>query len=116
MRDEGQGDQQRADERPRHESERVSDAAKAKARDILENRLSFFSPQIRSRIETILKEEGGIETLRVAFWGQATRAWPTADDGISSLAMARASCAIMKTPRHIHMSMKGKLATENPAK
>lgn len=93
----------------------LSDAAKAKARDILENRLSFFSPQIRSRIETILKQEGGIDTLRVAFWGNATKR--CADGGRWDFKLGNGQsflCDYENTRGHIHMSMKGKLATENP--
>jgi hypothetical protein len=93
----------------------LSDPAKAKAKEVLENRLSFFSPEIRSRIESILKQQGGVDALRVAFWGDATRR--CADGGRWDFKLGNAAsflCDYENTRGHIHMSMKGKLASENP--
>jgi hypothetical protein len=95
----------------------LSDAAKAKAKELLENRLSFFSPAIRARIESILKQEGGLDSLRVAFWGNATKR--CAEGGRWDFKLGNGAsflCDYENTRGHIHMSMKGKLATENPPK
>jgi hypothetical protein len=95
----------------------LSDAAKAKAKELLENRLSFFSPAIRARIESILKQEGGLDSLRVAFWGNATKR--CAEGGRWDFKLGNGAsflCDYENTRGHIHMSMKGKLATETPPK
>jgi hypothetical protein len=89
----------------------LSPAARKRVNEIIDNRLKFFSPEIRSRIEKILKEEGGADAMRVAFWGDATKR--CADGGRWDFKLGNGAnflCDYENTRGHIHMSMKGKLS------
>ncbi|HTL31260.1 MAG TPA: DUF3500 domain-containing protein, partial [Tepidisphaeraceae bacterium] len=94
----------------------LSSAAKSRVKDIFDNRMSFFSPPIQERINSILKQQGGLDAMRVAFWGDATKR--CADGGRWDFKLGGASflCDYENTRGHIHMSMKGKLTSENPPK
>lgn len=51
----------------------LSDKAKPLAVKLFQQRLAVFSEDRQKVMEDILKREGGIENLRIAFWGEATK-------------------------------------------
>src|SRR5204862_4024583 len=51
----------------------LSDKAKPLAAKLFQKRLAVFSDDRQKIMEEILKREGGLENLRIAFWGEATK-------------------------------------------
>lgn len=51
----------------------LSDKAKPLARKLLAQRMAVFSEDRQKVLEEIIKREGGVDDLRIAFWGEATK-------------------------------------------
>ena len=88
----------------------LSPTAQAKVKAVYEGRLKFFSDDIRARIEKIAKANGGIEAMNVAFWGTADKRCRDGGKWDFKLGNANFLCDYENQRKHIHMSMKGKLA------
>ena len=57
---------------------RIGDlGAKAKplARQLLHKRLDVFSAEYRKGMENIIDQEGGVDNLRLIFWGEASKSF-----------------------------------------
>jgi len=88
----------------------LSPTARAKVKAVYENRLKFFSDDIRARLEKLVAANGGIETMNVAFWGAAEKRCRDGGKWDFKLGNANFLCDYENNRKHIHMSMKGKLA------
>jgi hypothetical protein len=88
----------------------LSPTARAKVKAVYENRLKFFSDDIRARIEKLVAANGGIDTMNVAFWGVADKRCRDGGKWDFKLGNANFLCDYENNRKHIHMSMKGKLA------
>src|SRR5206468_2893710 len=51
----------------------LGDEARLKVRELFEHRLKFFSPEIQKRIETIVEKRGGLDAMKIVFYGAATK-------------------------------------------
>jgi hypothetical protein len=83
--------------------------AKSAAQAMLDQRLSFFSDDIRQRINKILTTQGGIDAMTIAFYGTPDK--KCRDGGRWDFKLSGPSflCDYEGTRGHIHLSMKGKL-------
>lgn len=90
----------------------LSPTAQAKLRAIYENRLSFFSDEIKSRVQKLVDASGGIGAMNVAFYGVADKRCRDGGRWDFKLGNANFLCDFETSRGHIHMSMKGKLAQE----
>jgi hypothetical protein len=88
----------------------LSPTARAKVKAVYENRLKFFSDDIRARIEKLVAANGGIESMNVAFWGAAEKRCRDGGKWDFKLGNANFLCDYENNRKHIHMAMKGKLA------
>ena len=89
-------------------------SAQKAAKAVLEGRLAFFSDPIRERAEKIIAAHGGLEAMRIAFWGEATK--KCRDGGRWDFKLGGESflCDYENSRGHIHLSMKGELAEAPP--
>lgn len=88
----------------------LSPTAQEKLKDVYENRLSFYSDEIRSRVQKLVDASGGIGAMHVAFWGVADKRCRDGGRWDFKLGNEHFLCDFETSRRHIHMSMKGKLA------
>jgi len=88
----------------------LSPTAKEKLKAIYENRLAFFSDEIRARVEKLVAASGGIDAMSVAFYGVADKRCRDRGRWDFKLGNANFLCDFETSRGHIHMSMKGKLA------
>ena len=90
----------------------LSLTARAKVQAVLDNRLKFFSDDVRARIEKLIAGNGGVEAMNVAFWGVADKRCRDGGKWDFKLGNANFLCDYENNRRHIHMAMKGKLAEQ----
>ncbi|HEV2292614.1 MAG TPA: DUF3500 domain-containing protein [Tepidisphaeraceae bacterium] len=87
----------------------LSPTAQAKLKAIYDNRLSFFSDEIRGRVQKLVDTSGGLGAMRVAFYGAADKRCRDGGRWDFKLGNENFLCDFETSRRHIHMSMKGKL-------
>jgi len=87
----------------------LSPTAQAKVKAVFDNRLKFFSDDVRARIEKLVAANGGVEAMNVAFWGVAEKRCRDGGKWDFKLGNANFLCDYENNRRHIHMAMKGKL-------
>lgn len=86
---------------------RLSPAAQAKLKEVIDHRLSFFAPRVQQRLRAVIEERGGFSALRLAFYGVADRRcfeggkWDCKIGGPTFL------CDYENSRGHIHLSLKG---------
>jgi hypothetical protein len=90
----------------------LSPTAQEKLKAVYEKRMSFYSDEIQDRVKKIVDATGGIGAMRVAFWGVADKRCRDGGSWDFKLGNANFLCDFETSRRHIHMSMKGKLAEE----
>jgi hypothetical protein len=88
----------------------LSPTAQEKVKAIYENRLAFFGDEIQGRIRKLVEANGGIGTMNVVFWNVADKRCRDGGRWDFKLGNANFLCDFETSRRHIHMSMKGKLA------
>jgi len=87
----------------------LSPTARAKVKAVYENRLKFFAPAVADRVRTIVDGAGGIESMQVAFFGEATKRCRDGGKWDFKLGGPTFLADYENTRGHIHMSMKGEL-------
>ena len=87
----------------------LTPTAKAAAQAMLDQRLSFFSDEIRQRITKILDSQGGIDAMTIAYFGDADKKCRDGGRWDFKLSGPTFLCDYEGTRGHIHMSMKGTL-------
>ena len=92
----------------------LNDTAKAAAKAVLENRLAFFSEDIRKQIQASLDEQGGADALQVYFYGEATKKCSEGGKWDFKLASKEFLCDYENTRGHIHLSCKS-MPTPKPS-
>ncbi|MGB7157353.1 MAG: DUF3500 domain-containing protein [Tepidisphaeraceae bacterium] len=88
----------------------LSPTAQEKVKVVYENRLKFFSDEVRQRIGKIAESNGGLGAMRVAFYGVADKRCRDGGKWDFKLGGTNFLCDYENQRKHIHMSMKGKLA------
>lgn len=88
----------------------LNPSARKAAGAVLDNRLAFFSDPIRQRAEKIIASQGGLDEMRIAFWGEATRKCRDGGRWDFKLGGDTFLCDYENSRGHIHLSMKGQLA------
>ncbi len=91
----------------------LSPTAQEKLKAVYEQRLAFFSDDIQARVRKLVEGNGGIGAMHVAFWGVADKRCRDGGRWDFKLGNANFLCDFENSRRHIHMSMKGKLAQDN---
>jgi hypothetical protein len=92
----------------------LSRSAKLALMAVIENREQFFAEPVRQEIGGWIDRSGGVDALRVVFYGAAEK--KCRDGGRWDFKLAGPSflCDYEGTRGHIHLSMKGKLADRPP--
>lgn len=87
----------------------LSAAAQEKLKAVFEGRLRFFAPAIQARVRELVERQGGIASMQVAFWGEATKR--CAEGGLWDFKLGGPSflCDYENTRKHIHLSLKGRV-------
>jgi hypothetical protein len=79
------------------------------ARSLVAKRLEVFSPDRRKIMEDLIKKEGGVEALRIAIWGEATKSHK---DGGNYHWKIGAGTVLLDWQtagkNHIHMTLRGR--------
>jgi hypothetical protein len=88
----------------------LSETAQAKVKEVLDSRIRFFSPEIQARVQELLKKDGGLNSMRIAFWGTADKRAAQGGKWDFKLGSDVFLCDYENTRGHIHLSMKGKLS------
>lgn len=88
----------------------LSPTAMAKLKAVYENRLGFFSDEIRGRVQKLVDSNGGLAAMNVAFYGVADKRCRDGGRWDFKLGNDNFLCDFETSRRHIHMSVKGKLA------
>jgi hypothetical protein len=89
----------------------LGEAARKKVEAVFEQRLAFFSPEIQDRVKRMVGQQGGIGAMRVAFWGVADKRCTDGGKWDFKLGGDSFLCDYENSRGHIHLSMKGSLAT-----
>lgn len=82
-------------------------AAREKVKDVLASRLKFFSPEVAERVTKVIEGQGGIEALRVAFYGEATKRCREGGKWDFKLGGEGFLCDYENSRGHIHFALKG---------
>jgi hypothetical protein len=86
-------------------SDLTTDAQK-KVQEVYDGRMKFFSSAIAERIDQLLKEQGGLKSLRVVYWNEATKRCADGGRWDFKLGSANFLCDYESSRGHIHMSVK----------
>src|SRR5207237_10056974 len=84
----------------------LSADAQAKVKDVFQQRLEFFSPEIQQRINAIVEKDGGLSAMNMIFYGEATKRCADGGKWDFKLGNANFLCDYENTRGHIHLSMK----------
>lgn len=94
----------------------LSPSAKKALQAVLDNREEFFAGAVRKEIAEMLEHQGGLDALRVVFYGAAEKRCRDGGRWDFKLAGPSFLCDYEGTRGHIHLSMKGKLADGGASK
>jgi hypothetical protein len=83
--------------------------AQEQVKAVYENRLKFFAPAIAERVRSIVDGAGGIQSMQVAFFGEANQRCRDGGKWDFKLGGPTFLADYENTRGHIHMSMKGEL-------
>jgi hypothetical protein len=87
----------------------LSDKPKALAKKLLAQRLAVFSPDRRKVLEKLIENDGGVEGLRIALWGDASKG--QLDGGNYHWKIGGATVLVdwqTVGKNHIHMTVRGR--------
>jgi hypothetical protein len=90
----------------------LNPSAKQAATAVLDSRLQFFAEPIRKEIADMMQSQGGLDAMRVAFYGPAEKKCRDGGKWDFKLCGESFLCDYENTRGHIHLSMKGKLAAK----
>jgi hypothetical protein len=88
----------------------LSAAAKPLAVKLLEQRLAVFSAERKKAFEQLITQAGGVDHLRIAFWGDASKGH--LDGGVYHWKIGTAGILLdwqTASKNHLHMTVKAKL-------
>jgi hypothetical protein len=94
----------------------LSPSAKKALQAVIENREQFFAEPVRKEIAEMLEHQGGLDAMRVVFYGTPEKRCREGGRWDFKLAGPSLLCDYEGTRGHIHMSMKGKLAEGSASK
>jgi len=77
-----------------------------KVQEVFESRLKFFSSAIADRINQLLQEQGGLKSLRIVYWNEATKRCADGGRWDFKLGSANFLCDYESSRGHIHLSVK----------
>jgi Protein of unknown function (DUF3500) len=81
----------------------------ALARSLLQQRLAVFAPDRRKVLEALIQRDGGIDNLRIAFWGAATKSQKDGGTYHWRIGSGTVVCDWQTVGRnHIHMTVRGR--------
>ena len=88
----------------------LNPSAKQAAQAMFDQRLSFYSDAIAARVKRIVDSHGGLDAMRIVYYGDVAR--KCRDGGRWDFKLAGKSflCDYEGSRAHIHLSIKGKLA------
>jgi hypothetical protein len=87
----------------------LADRPKALARKLLQQRLAVFSGDRRKILDDLIQRDGGIDNLRIAFWGDATRSQRDGGKYHWKIGNATIVCDWQTQGKdHIHMTVRGR--------
>jgi hypothetical protein len=79
------------------------------ARRLLEQRLAVFSADRRKVLEDLIRRDGGVDELRVAFWGEATRSQRDGGKYHWKIGGATVLCDWQTQGKdHLHLTVRGR--------
>jgi hypothetical protein len=86
----------------------LNEKARVEARKLFQKRIDFFAADRRALMEDILKQEGGVDNLRLAVWGNMTKSFK--DSNYSwRIGNERITCDWQTVGReHLHLCVKAK--------
>lgn len=87
----------------------LGEGARKKLQAMFDQRLEFYSPDIRERVAKMVERQGGLGSMRVAFWGVADKRCAQGGKWDFKLGGDSFLCDYENTRGHIHLSMKGRL-------
>jgi hypothetical protein len=87
----------------------LNENARKKLKAMFDQRLGFYSPEIRARVEKLVEKQGGLGSMRLAFWGTADKRCAQGGKWDFKLGGESFLCDYENTRGHIHLSMKGRL-------
>jgi hypothetical protein len=92
--------------------QRISDLAekpRALARKLVEQRLAVFSADRRKVLEDLIRRDGGVDNLRIAFWGEANKSHRDGGNYHWKIGSATVVCDWQTQGKdHIHMTVRGR--------
>lgn len=89
----------------------LGDKAKALAKKLLEQRLAVFSAERRKLLEDLIAADGGVETQRLAIWGDAAKGHMDGGNYSWKIGGAVLLCDWQTVGKnHIHMTLRAKKA------
>jgi hypothetical protein len=87
----------------------LSEKPRALARKLLEKRLEVFSTDRRKVLEELIQKEGGIESLRIALWGDASKSQKDGGNYHWKIGGGAVLCDWQTVGKdHIHMTVRGR--------
>jgi hypothetical protein len=87
----------------------LSEKPKALARKLLEQRLSVFSADRRKVLDEMIQKEGGIDSLRIAVWGDASKSQKEGGNYHWKIGGGPLLCDWQTVGKdHIHMTVRGR--------
>jgi hypothetical protein len=87
----------------------LSEKPKTLARKLLEQRLSVFSADRRKILEDLIQKEGGVDGLRIAVWGDASKSQKEGGNYHWKIGGGPVLCDWQTVGKdHIHMTVRGR--------
>jgi hypothetical protein len=87
----------------------LSEKPRELARKLLEQRLAVFSPDRRKVLEELIRRDGGVDKLRVAFWGEAKKSHRDGGSYSWKIGGDTVLCDWQTVGKdHIHMTVRGR--------
>lgn len=87
----------------------LNEKARTLARLLFDKRLDVFSPDRRKIMQDILKEEGGLDNLRLAVWGNLDKSFHDGNNYAWRIGNDRVTCDWETLDKnHLHMTIKAK--------
>jgi hypothetical protein len=87
----------------------LGDTAKPLARRLLAQRLAVFAPDRRKVLERLIERDGGVDNLRLAFWGDASKSQHQGGSYSWKIGSPSVLCDWQTVGKeHIHMTVRGR--------
>ena len=87
----------------------LSEKPRLLAKKLIEQRLAVFSPDRRKVLDELIEKEGGVDALRIAIWGDASKSQKEGGNYHWKIGGAAVICDWQTAGKdHIHMTVRGK--------